>query len=177
MKAFTEGLFKRLGEHLASFIIWTVIIIASPIVAWFTAPTTYTLQLSRGEIVACVALFLVLIAITVWITQRVTLHRHPKRKSFASVDEVQRNILRIMWTAEGGCLGFSMLKGILRIHDNHVRLACERLQERGFIACNTYNPDPLVQLLPEGREYAEAHQLTNAGEILERANSQLGDLR
>src|SRR5690349_297959 len=52
-KAFWEGLAKGIGEHVAT-VVWAAIVLAAPLVAWFTAPATYTFRLTRLQIAGVV---------------------------------------------------------------------------------------------------------------------------
>jgi hypothetical protein len=53
---------------------------------------------------------------------------------------------------------------VLDQNNNTVRLACERLQARGFVAGNFYDSNTLVQLLNEGREYMDKRGLNKRAE-------------
>jgi hypothetical protein len=75
-----------------------------------------------------------------------------------------------MWSVDGGSIEFRRMQAIIGEHPNHLSIACQRLQERGYIAFNAYAPDSsIVQLLPDGREFAASHELTDARAILMRA--------
>ena len=173
-KAFIEGLSKRLGEHAAN-LIWAGVLCSGSIIAWFSAPTTYTLKLSRLEIVACVLAALATLAFTAWLTRLFEQRHRAKLKPIAPIDGLQRDILRVMWHIEGGFLHFEKLQRILLKQPNYILIACQHLQERGFIACNVYVPNPLIQLLPEGREFAKNNQLTDASEIFKLAANKPGE--
>jgi hypothetical protein len=166
--AFIEGLSKRLGEHAAN-LIWAAVLCGSAMLAWFSAPTTYTLKLSRFEIAVCVLIAMGVLAFTAWLTRHFAQRHRAKPKPLAPIDELQRDILRIMWHIEGGVLQFEQLQRILLKQSNYILVACQHLQERGFIACNIYTPNPLIQLLPEGREFAKDNQLTDASELIKLA--------
>lgn len=166
MKAFWDGLLHKIGEH-AGALLWTLLAAGGPVLTWLGAPTTYTVTLNRWYLAGGVLAIMLLIGATSWTTKRLTRQRQLRsQRSFAPMDELQLDILRFMWNVEDGCIDFRKMCAILGAHPNHVRVACQRLQERGFIACN---PETLVQLIDGGRTYAATHGLTDARPILQRA--------
>ena len=165
-KTFVDALAKRLGEHVADAI-WLALVIVLPSLAWLFAPDTYSMVLSRRQITVGVLLCLLALAVAAWITRRLTQRRYGRRRAFAPIDELQRDVLRLLWAKDDGCWSFVKVQELLGLHPNVVRLACQRLQERGLIACNTDLPDPLTQLIHDGREYVVAHKLIDPPSILE----------
>lgn len=85
------------------------------------------------------------------------------------LDPLQRDVLRFMWNVHNGVIPFAQLQPIIGAHVNLVSIACHQLQKRGFLAYNPYVPDSLVQLLPDGREFAAGHHFTDARDILAKA--------
>ena len=167
LRAFIKGLANKFGENVAS-VVWAAVIVGGPVLAWFRAPAIYVLNLSRGWAAGAVLFVLLLLASTAWVTRRV-IKRQQRRRPPAPIDELQRDVLRFMWSVEGGFIQFQEMQKVIGEHANHVRIACQRLQERGYIAFNSNDPNSNVHLIDEGREYAALKYLTDATAILQRA--------
>jgi predicted transcriptional regulator len=80
------------------------------------------------------------------------------------VDSLQVNILKLLWAHPQATVKFEVLVRMLKESYNTVRLACERLQARGFVAGNFYDSNTLVQLTNEGREYMDKRGLNERAE-------------
>jgi hypothetical protein len=91
-------------------------------------------------------------------------------RKWDSIDDMQRDVLRVMWNVQDGAIRFDQLQRLIGQHPNLVSIACQRLQERGLIVYDPYFSDSIVQLLPDGREFAASHGLTDATAILQRAS-------
>jgi hypothetical protein len=139
-------------------------------------PITYTLRIkyaadswrpARWLVVLVAGLTILGVAFGMW--------RKWDKKNGDSIDDLQRDILRLMWNVQGGTMPFAQVAALIGAHPNLVSIAGQGLQERGLIAYNSYTPDSLVQLLPDGRIFAVSHQLTDATAILKRAANRAKD--
>jgi hypothetical protein len=167
-----SALRKRGVEFVILGIIWLVAPIATWVVATMNAPATVAFDLSRREIawiaVAEVLLLAAVSALTRWWVRRRLRQAVSPPRPLPPFDEMQEDVLRLLWVNPANCWKLGDLRDILDRPVSAVLLACQRLQARGLIACNPHDPMTLVQLISEGREFAYAHHFTNADTIYAR---------
>lgn len=155
-----------------TMVVWLSAPLAAAVVAWMRAPVLMRIELSRRQLVLAVAAVGLLITASVWITRWWLMGR----KKLPPIDALQKDVLRLLWAHRDNCWSFEPLQQLLDESPSSVRLACQRLQQRGLIAFLASNPNSLVQLLDEGREFAAAHSLTNPNSILKAAVNRAQEL-
>ena len=157
IKKFIDGFLEKLGEFTAAAVVASLTGLA-----WLSFPARFTV--SRWMLIALIAGVAALVYATyywgVWRGKR----RVGVPRRLAPVDSLQESILKLLWAHPHACVKFEVLVHMLHESYNTVRLACERLQARGFIAGNFYDSYTLVQLLNEGREYMDKRGLQRRAE-------------
>lgn len=171
LKVVREGFAKKIGEHIATITISSGTVVLPIGIAWLTVPERYTFELSRLQMTIAIATTLIVTILIVLMTRALTRRVMYSSAKVLEVDELQKDILRLLWCTEGACLSVEKIKLILLEESNPSRvvLACQRLQTYELIAFNSYDPGSLVQLTNDGREYADKHRLNNAASIIRRA--------
>lgn len=157
VRKFFGGVLTKLGESLA--------VACGPFIAtaltWLVAPASVAVP--RWLVATIVA-----VGTTLVVGSYALGSRRGRRRAGAPrlmrVDSLQVNILKLLWAHPQATVKFEVLVRMLKESYNTVRLACERLQARGFVAGNFYDSNTLVQLTNEGREYMDKRGLNERAE-------------
>jgi hypothetical protein len=165
IKKFFAGVLSKLGEQAAA----ACAPLAATAIAWLMAPDT--VAVSRG-VVAGIAAGGSLLAFAIYGLGVRRGRRRAGAPRITRVDALQASVLTLLWANPHATLKFDLLLRILGQDSNTVRLACERLQARGFVAGNFYDSNTSVQLTNPGREYIDKQSLKARAEP-PRAQSEL----
>lgn len=156
-RKFFDGILAKLGESVAAA--------CGPFVAtalaWLVAPAS--IAVPRWLVAAIVAVGTTLVVASYALGSRRG-RRRAGTPRLVRIDTLQENILKLLWVHPHATVQFEVLVRMLKRSYNTVRLACERLHTRGFVAGNFYDTNTQVQLTNEGREYLDKRGLNERAE-------------